>query len=390
MKHRYNVLILDAQAVQTLIIAQKLHEKGDTIHLICDSKVSYGYNTKYAKYKTVIPYSSLDNKYVEFIIDYIRKYYIDVIFPMTDNSALMVSLNQDILKKYCKFITPEYYVFDTGYDKNKLMKICQTNSFPHPLTIDLESFSNINSISDEIFPALIKPNYTSGGRGMTLVNDLQELISVLPKIKAEFGECHLQQYIPSGGKQLKVQLYLDNSSTLQAASVIDKIRYYPENGGSSCYNVTIKNKNIVDTCSQLLKIIKWKGFADFDLIEDPRDKTMKIMEINPRIPACIKSAINSGIDYANIYVEHSMTGLIPKYEYVPGAKLRHIGFDILWFLYSKKRFSTKPSWFKLFEKNLSFQDFSIIDPLPFFVGTLGNISKQLNANFRHKKSGLRK
>ena len=57
--------------------------------------------------------------------------------------------------------------------------------------------------------------------------------------------------------------------------------------------------------------------------------------------------------------------------------------------YNVEKISTKPNWFNFFSKSLYFQDFSIKDPIPFFVGTFGNLKKQLNPKFRESKSGLR-
>jgi predicted ATP-grasp superfamily ATP-dependent carboligase len=133
----------------------------------------------------------------------------------------------------------------------------------------------------------------------------------------------------------------------------------------------------------------WQGFADFDTIEDPKDGNLKIMELNPRVPACVKVAVKSGIDWGNILVDETLGNSHKKYDYVTGKKLRHIGFEVLWFFYSKNRFKNKPNWFNFFDKNLSFQDFSWKDPLPFFFGTIGNIQKQLSPEFRRSKSGTR-
>ena len=69
--------------------------------------------------------------------------------------------------------------------------------------------------------------------------------------------------------------------------------------------------------------------------------------------------------------------------------LRYFGLDILWFLHSKQRFSSIPSWFKLFSKDTFYQDGSLDDIKPFVYGTFGGILKQLNPSFRKKKSGLR-
>ena len=131
--------------------------------------------------------------------------------------------------------------------------------------------------------------------------------------------------------------------------------------------------------------ISWIGFADFDLIEDPKDGIMKIMEINPRVPACLKSAVDSGIDYGNMIVDASMGREPEHYDYHPGKQCRHLGFDFLWFLKSKDRFKAQPSWFNFLNRNQAFQDFSFADPLPFIYGSLSNIKKLTSENFRKSK-----
>ena len=52
-------------------------------------------------------------------------------------------------------------------------------------------------------------------------------------------------------------------------------------------------------------------------------------------------------------------------------------------------FNTKPNWFKLIGSNIYYQDMAWNDIIPFFVGTWGNIKKQMNPEFRKAKDGLR-
>ncbi len=223
---------------------------------------------------------------------------------------------------------------------------------------------------------------------MTLVHSFDEYRCKIDAIVAKYGHCHLQQFIPEGGRQIKVQLFADKKTDRYIGSVIWKQRYYPEKGGSSCCNITIDSPELIGLCASVLKDLSWEGFADFDLIEDLRDGKLKIMEINPRFPACIKSAIESGIDYANILVDYTFGRPLDKYEYKPGAKLRHIGFEVLWFFLSKNRFRTNPNWFRWFSNRTSFQDFSWCDPLPFIYGTWGNIRKLFASDIIKEKSGV--
>lgn len=379
------VLLLDGGGTQTLPIAKSLYKNGHSVHIFFEHKFSYGYATRYASHKIQAPPIKDEKSYSVFFSDYVRNNSIDVVIPLSDPSAMFLSKNKQSFLKLCRYIAPEYDVFMQGYDKNMLMSVCRENSFPHPQTIDL-GIAGISTVQDSFFPALLKPNLTAGGRGMKLLTCKNELEAVFENNVKEYGQCHLQKYVKPGGRQFKVELFIDENHQLINASVIHKQRYYPVAGGSSCFNVTVNNDAIVDICNNVLKKIGWIGFADFDLIEDPGDGVIKIMEINPRIPACVKSAIESGIDYANMIVDSSMGREVKKYDYVPGKQLRHIGFDILWFFHSNDRFKAETKWFNFFKKGQSFQDFSIDDPLPFVYGTIGNIKKMSSENFRKSKN----
>lgn len=386
---KQNILLLDADGTQGLIIAESLCKAEYIVHSFCYERYSYGFHTRYVKNKIIAPSVKKENEYLFFLTDYIKKNAIDVLLPMTDDSAEIISKNKTDLSKIVKFIMPDYDIFTRGYNKKELMTVCEKHHFPHPKTIDLNIVSPFE-LEKFSFPAMLKPNYTTGGRGMSKINSFEELNKVLSPTIEQYGDCHLQEFIGEGGKQYKVQLFVDEKYNLIQSSVIYKQRYYPVKAGSSCCNVTVENKELVTLCYCILKTIHWQGFADFDLIEDPKDGIIKVMEINPRIPACIKSTVKSGIDWGNLIVDETLGNQCKNYTYIAGKRLRHIGFEVLWFFYSKNRFKTNPNWFNFFDRNLSFQDFSWKDPLPFFFGTIGNIKKQLNPRFRKSKSGTKK
>ena len=379
------VLLLGG-GTQALIIAKKLKKSGREVHIFDEDKWTYSYHTRYACKRVIAPPVESVELYLSAIHTYIREHNIDVLFPMNDETARLLSIHKEQFKSEVKFIIPDADTFELGYNKNSLMRLCSELGVPHPRTVDLER--SLDGVEGIVYPALIKPNHMTGGRGMKLVYSADECRESFPQIKEQFGPCHLQEFIPPGGRQIKVQIFLYEGD-VYASSVIHKQRYYPENGGSSSCCITIEDDALVQMCANVLSHIGWVGFADFDLIEDPRDGVVKIMEINPRVPACVKAAIDSGVDYANMIVDASIGAPLQMYKYKAGHRLRHIGFEILWFVYSKNRFSTKPNWFNFFSRQLSFQDFSWADPMPFFFGTFGNILKMTNSNFRKAKSGLR-
>lgn len=381
--------ILDGQTIQALIFAKQLKQEGHKVILFCSEKLSYGYFTRYAFKKILSPSSETEiEKYHDFILDFLDQNNIDVLVPMNDYSAKYLSKYKKYLESKVNFVVPDYGIFMRGYDKNKLMQICKEFGFPHPQTIDLE---NIITEEDKLkfkFPALIKPNETTGARGFTIVNGFDELNSIYSELKNQFGSCHLQQYIPNGGRQFKVQLLVYNNNFL-ATSVIEKHRFYPIKGGSSCFNSTIINDDLVSICKSVLKKIQWNGFADFDLIEDPRDGSILIMEINPRVPACIKACVVSGIDYPSAIVNMSVDKPVKEFIYKPGQYLRYFSMDLLWLLKSKNKLKYFSKWLdKMFSSNHFLQDGDWLDPLPFIIGSTSGLLKQLNPDFRNKKKEM--
>lgn len=383
------VLILDGGAAHAMAIAECLKKSGYDVAVACDNKYEYGYHTRYAD-ERFLGLDSHHEGYAENMLAFLKEHHYDVLIPTSDVAAEFMSFNKGELLPLTGVLMPDKEVFKKGYDKNELMKVCRENGFPHPFTIDLSEVSVDDAQLDTFpYPGLLKPNLTSGGRGMTLVNNHEELKAVYPAIHQQYGECHLQQFIKAGGRQVKVQIMTDKDGNPAYSSVIWKQRYYPVNGGSSCCNVTIDEPETAMICGEVLKTIGWIGFADFDLIENPDTKELLIMEINPRIPACVRSAFKSGTDFATMIADEALGLPLREYTYTPGNRLRHLGFDVLWFLKSPDRFKAKPSWFRFFGKNTYYQDWLRGNFSAFFWGTWGNFKKQLNPEFRKAKGGVK-
>lgn len=384
------ILILDGGAAHAMAIAECLKQSGYEVAVACDNKDEYGYHCRYVDER----FTGLDSHhegYAERMIAFLKEHHYDALIPTSDVAAEFMSFHKEELQSLTGVLMPDPEVFKKGYDKNELMTVCKEHGFPHPLTIDLSkvSLDDAEALAKFPYPGLLKPNLTSGGRGMTLVKNYEELKTVYPAIHAKYGNCHLQQFIKSGGRQVKVQIMTDKDGNPAYSSVIWKQRYYPVNGGSSCCNVTIDKPEIADICGQVLKTIGWIGFADFDLIENPDTHELLIMEMNPRIPACVRSAFKSGVDFATMIADATLGLPLRDYTYTPGKHLRHLGFDVLWFLKSPDRFKAKPSWFKFFGKDIYYQDWLRGNFSAFLWGTWGNFKKQMNPEFRKAKGGVK-
>lgn len=383
-----NVLVLDT-GTQGYITVKSLHKAGHKVYLLYRGKHNYADDSRYVDLKIQTEAAHEDVAYLDIVKSIITEKKIDAVIPMSDFSSHFLSKNKEVLNPMVKYILPCIDAFERGYDKNSLMALCEKNGYPHPQTVnDVTSLNGVN-VDKLSYPLLIKPNHTCGGRGMTLVRNRDKLKAKFDGIYQQYGDCHLQEYIPQGGAQVEVQVYINERQELVASSVIYKYRWYPENGGSSCCATSVKNDEVVDMCYRLLKDIGWVGFADFDLIEDPRDGKLKVMELNPRVPACVKAVVASGVDWPNIILNEYLGMDHVKPTFKQGIILKHLGMEALWFVYSKNRFKTKPALWKIWGKNVYYQDLDLSDPMPFIWGTWHNVKKQLSPSFRKTKSGTR-
>lgn len=106
------VAILDGQTIQTLPVARSLKKLGYYVILLCDTKNSYGYRTKYADELIITPSTKEKvEDFHAFFIPFLKENSIDIIIPMNDYSAQYMSLNKILLLKYCSFIIPDYEIF---------------------------------------------------------------------------------------------------------------------------------------------------------------------------------------------------------------------------------------------------------------------------------------
>ena len=381
------ILLLDGHTVQSISVARSLKESGYRVSAFISERISYGRVCRYIDDHIIAPPVADSINYLQFMQDYLILNKIDVIIPMYDDSAELLSRNKEILeRKYgVRCAVTEYSIFSQAHNKQKLMEVCRRYGFPHPATEKL-SEENIESAAAYVgFPAIIKPNISAGARGIVLVHSIEDIRAKYPTIHQAFGECTLQHYINHSGVYYNVMLYRSTDGQIFGQTILKIMRYFPIKGGTSCYCETILHDQLIKICSAVLDALKWEGFADFDIMEEKETGDLKIIEINPRIPASIHGAYVSGVNFPEIIVRDILGLPIQSSLYSPGKSLRFMGLDFMWFLFSPKRFSFRPSWFKFWGRNIFYQDGSMKDSLPMIIGCVSGILKYLRPEFRKSK-----
>lgn len=369
------VLLLEGFSRQVHPMLEALKKLGCYVATYNASKLDIGYASKYPDKKILGFWDREDEqKSYEALLELLQKEKFDVVIPMTDFSAFMLSRNKKELLQYTKPAVNEWDVFMMAGDKVNTMIACMDNGVPCPKTL-----RKVNTIEDVLqsdlqFPLVVKPKTGYGSIGYRKVENVQELESAFATEFSQQGNLIVQEYIPQTDTQYKCELFVDADGEVKSAVVFNKTRWYPVDGGSTCCSETVNRPDIVEDCKKLVKAIQWRGYADVDLIQDPRDGLAKVMEINPRITASVKICFKAGVDFAKQIIDYETGRTVDTFgEYKVGCRLRYMHTDLLWFLKSPNRFKTKPSWFSW--RRTCDQIWSWKDPWPWFTYSIQGLKK---------------
>ena len=380
MQENFNqltVLLVDGCDRQTLPLARAFHELGCTVATLNSSKLDNGYTSKYVDQK-YLNKDVRDNKLVHIntISTLIKSKKFDVVVTTSDDTAEQLSLIKSDIENNTdtKIAVVDPELFYMAYNKNQTMQICMENDIPCPKTI--LGVKNILDMpfKDIRYPVVVKPCKSFGAIGYKKVDTEEDLRSICNSLGNEIEQYVFQEYIPQTDIQYECAMFVDENNEIKTACVFSKNRWFPVSGGSSTCNVTVDRPDIIESCTKLLQTIHWRGAADIDLIQDPRDGIAKIMEINPRVSGSVKIVLNSGVNIARQILELATGRDVSEYlAYKKDTRLRCMHTDLLWFIKSPNRMKSSPSWFSW--KNTSDQIWSWRDPLPFFTFSLQGVFK---------------
>ena len=159
MLNKQKILLLDGHTVQVLPVAKALRKKNYHVTILCEDKLSFGWASRYPHKKVLCPNISLNlEKYLNFLESFLVQNNFDVIIPLFNDTAELVSEYKKRFEKFTKVAIPNYDIFLKGHDKNLTMSIAKKINVAHPRTMNLEIYSFKEAAIYCGFPSLIKPN----------------------------------------------------------------------------------------------------------------------------------------------------------------------------------------------------------------------------------------
>jgi predicted ATP-grasp superfamily ATP-dependent carboligase len=336
------------------------------------------------------------------MIKEIRENQYECLYPMEEETLLLLAQHQSEISKYTYLLIPDAQKIEFVRDKGNLLRFAEAHGIPIPKTLydpptpepckvqgsgpvpdvvqgsgpkpnevrDSPASDVVQGLAspfDSIpIPAVIKPRISSGSFGIAYVKKREDLIPLYQKIHVQYPFPLIQEWIPDGGGTFGFSALLDHASHVKAAFIHKKLRMYPVQGGPSTLREGVEHPQIMELGLSLLRALKWVGVAMVEFKVDPRDGIPKLMEINPRFWGSLHLAIISGVDFPYLILKMARSEPFdPVLNYTLGRRCRWLLFgDILHFLDNPHRFHLRPSFFRFFAPDTSYDIISKEDPLP--------------------------
>lgn len=361
---RYRVLIYGAGGRQALPVCRGFYEIGCQVTVYCGSKLDTGYLTKFKHHVLLYDKNNTQQSFYEYGIRFIKTGQYDLVVPLGDEGAIFLSQRKQMLSQYAKLAVNDWDVQQYAVDKSKTMHVCMQQGISAPITLETDDVLGQMDKGAIGYPVVVKPHTAVGSIGFNIFRDREKLAAYLENYDNANGPILVQEYIEQGdAPQYRADLFRDRDGNYKAALVGKVTRWYPLDGGSGIFAMTIHDEQILQDCKCLLDTLNWNGYANIDMVWDEKHERAKILEINGRTGASIKLDYVAGINISQLILENELgLPVTDMLAYEDGKKISCFLPDLLWLLKSPRRFKTEPSWFD--RAGVKDSIFSWDDPLP--------------------------
>lgn len=313
-------------------------------------------------------------EFYRWLLERLREIQNGVLFPMDDTTMEIVMAHREEVETFARLAVPPQNSYQLASDKYQTMRLAKEAGIPCPETVLPENIEQVEKLAQQLaYPVVIKPRKSSGSRGIRIVREREDLLREYQRISDAYPQPMIQEYIPIG-QRYDVCLLFNKQNELRRSFVQREVRHFPLEIGPSTVQESVWMPELVEQAMLLMAKLEWTGVAEIEFMQDSRDETLKLMEINPRFWNSLHLAVQSGVDFPYLLYRLAIGDDVePQHHYSVGQVSKNLlPGDLLHFLKNKRRFQMVPP---IIGGNGNIQDdiLSRQDPLPalgFFLASL--------------------
>ncbi|UCD91096.1 MAG: ATP-grasp domain-containing protein [Desulfobacterales bacterium] len=383
-----DVFLTDGHWRKTLATVRALGIMGVRVTVGESTRLATAAFSKYCHRRVVYPSPLFKaSEFINFVkSEMVRRSY-QMLLPMEDETVTLLSKYRSEFSQWTYLPVPSQQKLRFAQNKANVLKLAEKSGIPIPKTWYIHDISMLNDLKDELpYPVVIKPKNSAGAVGVFYPKNSKELMKQYLTLHRRFPYPLIQEQIPSHGAGYGASLLMDEAGRIKASFVHKRLREYPNTGGASTLRVSVRHDEILDMASTLLKTLDWFGVAMVEFKMDPRDRTPKLMEINPRFWGSLFLAVTAGVNFPYLLYRMSRgEKFTPVEHYQIGKKCRWLlPGDILHFIHHPKKGDLLPGFFNFWEKHTAYDILSAKDPLPVLARILTPLTFLYDKDMKHR------
>lgn len=215
-------------------------------------------------------------------------------------AKFMVKNSAELFSKGFVFACPDIEVLESFMMKERFYKTYENSCLSLPKTIYYDCSKDGEIPKSPTFPVILKPSNViiynhlnfKGKNKIYKLDNQQQLEETITRIKnGGYDDCLIiQEFIPGDDSHLfDAVTYSDKNGRVKMVSFaqIGLQEHTKSMVGNAAvlmngYNQFGGTNEAIESIKEFLQSVNYKGFAEFDLKYDARDKKFKVLEINAR------------------------------------------------------------------------------------------------------------
>jgi predicted ATP-grasp superfamily ATP-dependent carboligase len=370
------VLVLDGLWNKTVAVVRSFGERGFFVGVGERTRFAPAMFSRYCSRRFLYPSLALQpGRFLAALEEELRAGRYEVLIATEFATQTFLSRHRRRVEPLARFPYASEDLALRVQDKGALMSFAGTNGIECPATFFPSGPDEAPPMAERLpYPVLVKPRFSSGGRGIAKAANPAQFIEAYLRVHAKYPIPIVQECLPPGGDALGVAVLMNGSSVARASFAYRRLREYPASGGPSTLRESIREDGLRRVAEGLLSALGWTGVAMVEFKVDPRDGEPKLLEVNPRFWGSLHHAIVCGVDFPYLLYRMAMEGDVePQGEYRVGIRSRSLFHgELLHFARNPQRIRLKPG---LLDFTIPDDLLSSADPWP----AVGRISSLIPA-----------
>lgn len=321
------ILVTDADTRPALAVTRSLGRRGHEVHVCSRVPAPLAGASRYARAAHLVSDPLVDpERYVEEVAALAHRIGASYIMPITDATSTVLLPRRAELAP-AVVLGPSAASFSRASDKAELLAIASQFGLAVPVQTRIESKRELPRI-DLVFPLVVKPHRSTNGRQFLPVRhaaDRLELVQLLQGLPDDAFPVLLQERIVGPGTGIFV---LRHGGVTVARFAHHRLLEQPASGGGSVYSESVDLDDVLaERVEALLTDLDWEGPVMVEFKRDRRSGKAYLMEINGRFWGTLQLAIDAGVDFPGIWLDHVLDPQKPRSTvaaYRTGVRLRSI------------------------------------------------------------------